>query len=302
MRRAAELGVRTLVVELMSIQPESSRTESQRILRPQILAITNVRFDHRDEMGQTKPEIARSLARAIPAGGTVFLPDEEYYPEFERAADKMKARIVRVKKEHAGEVGPPPGISPLFFFEEDLRLALAVSGHLGVRRDVALRGIARAEPDFGSLKIWEAELGTPPTVWLLVSAFAANEPESTGLILARLKEGLSLSDRNLVGILNFRQDRADRTRQWLTALEMGYFHDFSRIFFTGAHVHSLRIRKLSSSTRHFTPLTSESPAAVMDEIVARTSRGAVLVGIGNMGGLGEALVGHWQKIGRPYAP
>jgi len=302
LRRAAELGLRTLVVELMSIQPESSRTESQRILRPQILVITNVRLDHRDEMGQTKPEIARSLARAIPAGGTVFLPDEECYPEFERAADKMKARIVRVKKEHAGEEGPPPGITPLLFFEEDLRLALAVSSHLGVRRDAALRGIALAEPDFGSLKIWEAGMGTPPAPWLLVSAFAANEPESTAFILARLKERLSLPDRNFVGILNFRRDRGDRTRQWLTALEAGYFRDFSRFFFVGAHVHSLRLRKLSASAQHFTPLASESAPAVMNEIVARTNRSAVLVGVGNMGGLGEALVKYWQKIGRPYAP
>ncbi len=302
LRRAAARGVRTLVAELMSIQPESIRTESQRLLRPQILAITNVRLDHCDEMGQTKPEIAQGLARAIPAGGTVFLPDEEYYPEFEIAARRMKAKIVRVKKEHAGEEAPPPGFSPLFFFEQDLRLALAVSGHMGVRRDIALRGIARAEPDFGSLKIWEAELGAPPTPWLLVSAFAANEPESTGVILDRLKEGLPLLNRNFVGILNFRQDRGDRTRQWLTVTEAGYFRDFSRVFFVGAHVHSLRISKLSSSAQQFFPLAFDSPAAVMAEIVARINRSAVLIGIGNMGGLGEALVGYWHKIGRPYAP
>ncbi len=302
LRRAANLGVRTLVVELMSIQPESSRIESQRILRPQILVITNVRLDHRDEMGRTKPEIAQSLAPAIPSGATVFLPDEEYYPKFERAADRMRARIVRVKREWAREAGPPQGLSPLFSFEEDLRLALAVSAHLGVRREATLRGIAEAEPDFGSLKIWEAKLGTPPAPWLLVSAFAANEPESTGLVLAHLKEGLSLSGRKLVGILNFRQDRGDRTWQWVTALETGYFRDFSRLFFVGAHVHSLRLRKLSSLSQLFAPLASKSPTAVMNEIVERTNSSAVLVGIGNMGGLGEALVEHWQKIGRPYAP
>jgi poly-gamma-glutamate synthase PgsB/CapB len=253
-------------------------------------------------MGRTKPEVAQSLARAIPAGARVFLPDEEFYPEFEKAARKMKAKIVRVKKNGTGEWRPSQAISPLFSFEENLRLALAVSGHLRVPREVALRGIAQAKPDFGSLKIWQAELGTPPAPWLLVSAFAANEPESTNLVLSLIKERLLLSDKSLVGILNFRQDRSDRTLQWLSILEQGYFQDFSKLFLIGAHVHALRLKKLSNLLPPSIPLTAKSPAAIMEKVAEGMDGGAVLVGIGNMGGLGAALVENWEKIGRPYAP
>jgi gamma-polyglutamate synthase len=301
LERGAELGVEALVTELMSFRPESSLVESQRILRPQILVITNVRLDHREEMGWTKPEIAQSLASAIPAGAAVFLPDEEFYPEFEEAAAKMKAKIIRVKKSGAGEGGLPRGVSPLLSFEENIRLALAVSGHVGVQREVAFSGILKAEPDFGSLRIWEAELGAPPAHWLFVSAFAANEPESTACVLDRLKDELPLSGRTLVGILNFREDRGDRTMQWLRAMERGYFRDFSRLFAVGGHVHTLKVRKGLSSRPPLIPLAAKSPAAIMQEVVADIRCGAVLVGMGNMGGLGEALVANWEKIGRPHA-
>jgi len=302
LKRGASLGVQALVTELMSIQPESSFVESRRILRPHILVITNVRLDHREQMGLTKPEIARSLASAILPQATVFVPDEEFYPEFQSAADKVKAKIIRVKRNDTGEWGEPGGISAFFYFEENLRLALAVSKHLGVPKEAALQGIAKAEPDFGSLRIWEAELGTPPAPWLLVSAFAANDPESTGLILARIKNGLSLPGQRLVGILNFRQDRGDRTLQWINALEQGYFSGFHKLFFIGAHVHALRMKGGSNLLPAFTPITAKSPAAIMENIGQEVDGGAILVGIGNMGGLGAPLVEHWEKIGRPYEP
>lgn len=302
LKRGASLGVQALVVELMSIQPESSFVESRRILLPHLLVITNVRVDHREEMGVTKPDVAKSLASAIPAEATVFLPDEEFYPEFESAARKVNAKIVRVKKNETGEWERPEGLSSLLNFEENLRLALAVSEHLGIDRNVALRGIAKAEPDFGSLKIWEAELGTPPAPWLLVSAFAANDPESTSLILTRIKDRLSLPGRKLVGILNFRQDRGDRTMQWINALEEGYFSSFHKLFFMGAHARALRMRKRSNLLPAIAPIVANSPAAIMEKVAGEIDGDAVLVGIGNMGGLGADIVHYWKKIGRPYAP
>jgi poly-gamma-glutamate synthase PgsB/CapB len=301
LKKGASLGVGAIVTELMSIRPEAGQVESRRILRPGILVITNVRVDHREEMGWTKSEVAQSLASAIPEGATVFLPDEELYPEFERAAAKLKSRIVLVKKRESGERGESQALSSILFFEENLRLALAVSRHLGISDEVARRGLAKAQPDFGSLKIWAAELGTPPVSWLLVSAFAANDPESTSLVLARIRDELSVPGRKLIGVLNFRQDRGDRTRQWINAVEQAYFRDFSRLFFIGAHLRALRTKRKFNPPPVLTPLTATSPAAIMEEI-SQEADGAMLVGMGNMGGLGAALVEHWEKIGRPYEP
>ena len=287
--KAANLGVRAMVTEMMSIQPECLAVESRRLLLPQYLVVTNVRLDHREEMGQSKAEIARSLSAAIQSGTTVFVPESECYPEFELAAGRVGAKITLVNTA-AGS-----------FIAEDSRLAAAVASHLGVSAAVALRGISAAAEDFGGLKAWEAELGVPPATWILVSAFAANEPESSRLIIAHFQKKLTPNGRPLVGILNFRSDRGDRTRQWLEAHGQGFFSGFRSVYVVGAHIHSLNIRRRTGRPPSFTPLPDRTASAIMGKIAAAEAASSLLIGFGNIGGIGEALVEHWQRIGRPYA-
>ena len=289
-QKAANLGVRAMVTEMMSIQPECLAVESRRLLQPQYLVVTNVRLDHREEMGQSKAEIARSLSAAIQSGTTVFVPESECDPEFEVAAGRVGAKIIALENTAAGS-----------FFDENSRLAAAVASHLGVSATVALRGISAAADDFGSLKAWEAELGVPPATWTLVSAFAANEPESSRLILAHLEKKLTPNGRPLVGILNFRADRGDRTRQWLDAYGRGFFSGFRSVYVVGAHIHSLNIRRRTGRPPSFTPLPDRTPSAIMERIASAEGASPLLIGLGNIGGIGEALVEHWQRIGRPHA-
>ena len=295
LKEAANRGVRAVVAEMMSIQPECLAVESGRLLQPHFVVVTNARLDHREEMGQTKREIARSLSSAIRPGTTVFIPGSELYPEFEAAADHVGAKIIALENTAAGS-----------FFDEDSRLAAVVASHLGVADAAALRGISAAAADFGSLRAWEAGLGVPPMTWTLVSAFAANEPESSRLILTHLQNTLITNGRPLVGILNFRADRGDRTRQWLDAYRQDFFSDFRSLYGVGAHVHSLSLRSLSLRRKSgrlpcLTLLPDRTPSAIMEKLAFREAGGPVLIGLGNIGGLGEALVEHWQKIGRPHA-
>jgi poly-gamma-glutamate synthase PgsB/CapB len=287
-KKAAALGVRAMVTEMMSIQPECLDVESRCLLQPQFLVVTNVRMDHREEMGRTNAEIARSLSTAIWTGTTVFLP--ERYPEFEVAAGRVGAKIITVENKGAGS-----------FFDEDVRLAAAVASHLGVSDAVARQGISAAAADFGSLKAWEAELGIPRVTWTLVSAFAANEPESSRLILAHVQNKLAPNGRPLVGILNFRADRGDRTRQWLDAHGQGFFSGFRSVYVVGAHIHSPKVRRATGRAPSFTLLPDRTPSAIMEKIAAKECAAPVLIGLGNIGGIGGALVEHWQKIGRPHA-
>jgi poly-gamma-glutamate synthase PgsB/CapB len=301
LKKAADLGVQALVTELMNIHPERGSAESRRILQPNILVITNVRLDHREEMGRTKRQAAASLAAVIPPGATVFVPETEFYPEFERAAGRVQSNIVRVATSRKGDVQTP--YSPLFSvgFPGDADLVLAVARHLGLPEQTARRGMAKARPDFGSLKVWEAPLGRSAGPWLLVNAFAANEPESTGLVLERLQEGLPLSGRPFLGILNFRADRGDRTRQWVEAIDRKFFSGFQKIYLIGAHIHALEFKKRAKGSPRLIPLGGRSAPAIMDHIAAGESEAGVLVGMGNVGGLGAALVEHWEAIGRTYA-
>lgn len=290
LKAAVEAGSRALVTELMSIRPESLMVESRRLLRPRFLVVTNVRLDHREEMGWTKPEIAQSLASAIPPEAVVVVPGDEGYPDLERAAASVRAKIVRV-----------PRTEPCSFFDEDRALAEAVAGHFGVPSGTALRGFAGTRPDFGGLQAWEAELGSSPAPWILISAFAANEPESSGYVLAQFQEKIAREGRPLVGLLNFRSDRGDRTLQWLEAEERGFFAGFRSVYVVGAHVHSSAIRKRRGGHRAFTPLSERSASELTKKIVSLEGTASVLIGLGNMGGMGAALVEHWRDIGRIHA-
>jgi len=290
LRKAANLGVRVMVTEMMSIHPECLAVESGRLIQPQYLVITNARLDHREEMGHTKSEIARSLGVAILPGTQVFVPESERYPELEAVAGRVGAKIIAPETGGAGS-----------FLDQDSCLAAAVASHLGVSEAVARQGSLGAAPDFGSLKVWEATLGVPPTNWTLVSAFAANEPESSRLVIAYLREKLFLNGRPLIGLVNFRADRGDRTRQWLEAHAQGFFSRFQRVYVVGAHIHSLDIRRRTSRVPSLTPLPDRIPSVIMEKIAAGEHGAPVFIGLGNIGGVGEALVEHWQTIGKPHA-
>jgi poly-gamma-glutamate synthase PgsB/CapB len=288
-REASGLGVRAVVAEMMSIRPECLAVESRWLLRPQWLVITNARPDHREEMGRTKPEIAKSLSSAIRPGMTVLVPESERCPEFEAAAGRVGAKIITVE-DRATES----------FLEEDRCLAAAVASTLGVPGAVARQGISAAAADFGSLRAWEAELGFSRATWTLMSAFAANEPDSSRLVLAYLRRKLDLTGQPLVGILNFRSDRGDRTRQWLDSHRQGFFSGFRSVYVVGAHVHSPALRRWAGPPA-LIPLPDRTPQSIMERIAALEGAAAWLIGFGNIGGIGAALVEHWQIIGRPRA-
>lgn len=301
LKLASKLKAQAFVAEMMSIQPECSFVESRQLLAPQILVITNVRLDHLDLMGSTKEEIAQSLSASIPPQGKVFVPQEEYFSVFEEAAQKIKAKIIPVKRPSDED---SLALKAAFAdeFEENVRLALAVTQFLGIKKEVVFRGMAKARPDFGSLKIFVTPVGLTPCPWYLVSAFAANDPESTARVLSKLKERISFAGKRIIGILNFREDRGDRTGQWIKAFEDGFFHDFQRLVFIGAHSQAIcRKKKFKFSPQiEVSAISAKNPKKIMERLSAMEREEVILIGMGNMGGLGRALLEYWEEIGKPY--
>ena len=292
-RLAHEWRAGALVVEMMSIRPETMGIESRKLLQPRLLAITNVRLDHLDDMGRTKEEIAASLAAAIPSQGTVLLPEEEFYPVFQRTADERGTRIMKVPRLSDAQAG--------LEFPENICLALALTEILNIPKETAFRGMAKARPDFGGLRVWKASPEPLKDDWYLASAFAANEPESTAKVLAMIRERCPRFPRKMIALLNLREDRGDRTRQWLEALQAGFFDAFDELIFIGDHARALARKKLSgpSSKTKMSAWPSRRPDKIMDRIFAAEGESRGIVGLGNMGGLGSELVDYWSRIGAP---
>jgi poly-gamma-glutamate synthase PgsB/CapB len=304
---AARTGADAVVAEMMSIRPENLRAESTAIFRPGILAVTNVRLDHLDDMGGTKDAIATSLAAAVPAGGTTFVLEEEVYPAFVEAAKARGGTLIKVPKGDGALAGAETGAGE---FPENARLAAAIASSLGIAPNVIAAGIAAARSDYGALRLWKAREAASSRALYLASVFAANEPESSAQAVEALRRRHPGLPEKTVALLNLRADRGDRTGQWLRALEDGFFARFERLVFVGDHARALGRRKWERrlgrpespgaglTGRPFvSAVPGRDPARIMAALGGLVAGDALVVGLGNIGGAGEALVEHWARIG-----
>ncbi len=295
---AASTGAGVLVAEMMSIGAECLAAESERILRPQTLAVTNVRLDHLDEMGGAKDEIARTMAAAIPRRADVFVPAEELQPAFEEAAARQGSRVhavAKAREEPEAELGLPLGE-----FEPNRRLARAVLGSMGIDDRTIGRGFAAAVPDAGSLRIWRGTFGVPPRPAVCVSLFAANEPESSAAALLEAGRLIPIAGRPLVGLLSLREDRGDRTLQWVRAAGEGFFRGFSSVFLLGpparAAMRKIRRHPYPGSSI-FDLVEGRSAEDVMSRVLSSAPDAPVVVGLGNFVGPGAELARYWEGRG-----
>jgi poly-gamma-glutamate synthase PgsB/CapB len=293
LKKASQTGVHAVVLEMMSIRPESLYMETIQMMKPHILVITNVRADHVDEIGKSKEEIARCFASAIPEKSTVFIPKEEFYPVFQRKAEKAGTKLLLV----------PPGLSkniPACEFEQNFRLALAVVEFLGKDRDKAYRAAVQAAPDFGGLKIWKAKKDSSVTGWYFVSIFAANDPETTKDVLAKLGKRNLFKGKKRIGLLNMRKDRGGRTMQWFDALQEDEAFTFDRLVFVGEHALAMKDKLQRRIKPEITALKGKKPEDLIAQIASLEKDEAVVFGMGNMGGAGRSLVDYWEMTGNRY--
>jgi hypothetical protein len=197
-----------------------------------------------------------------------------------------------------GETAARPGDD--LEFPENRILAAAAAEMLGVPRDRAEAGMNAAVPDFGALRVWRLNRGSAGPYHCAVSAFAANEPESTRRVLDRLAEIRPGLPERRIGILNLRRDREDRTRQWLEAAGAGFFDGFAGILVVGHPAAPVagRLRRCGPPDRFVLGMAGRDPVRIMAAAEARAgSLAAVFIGLGNIAGAGAALIDLWDRAG-----
>jgi len=300
-RKAASDSVQVLIVELMSFSPESLYAESRRMIKPHIMIITNVRRDHIAQAGKTKREISENLARSINDFSTVFIPEEECFPSFKHWAAKRKAKLVKVGTFNSSIEKSFLKKIPNSEFVQNIRLVLEVCDFLDIRREVSYSGIMKVLPDIGSLKFWKAEFTLPKRKWDLVSAFSANDIESTRNVVDKLIKSKNIKNKRWIGLFNIRKDRGDRTYQWMSAFQNNLFPEFQKIIFLGGQAELLkkRIRK-KNKKQEYESLRNKNAKKIMASILEKEKKNCVLVGLGNIKGIGLDLLDHWDTIGIRY--
>ncbi len=206
LRAAAGQKAQVLAAECMAVDPALQKLTQRQMLRADIGVITNVRPDHPQEMGGTLEAVCDALSGTIPEGGRLFTAERALFDRLAQNARAHRAAILQCL--------PAPKEEAEFKkidFPENVALALAVCGALGVDRETALCGMRtlyRRDPYALSYHLL-------PGGALFVNAMAANDITSTGTILADALGREDAGLKRLTLVLNNRADRASRTGQMI---------------------------------------------------------------------------------------
>jgi gamma-polyglutamate synthase len=294
LRRAEQDNAEVAVVECMALQPFLQWVSTARIVRPTHGVITNIREDHLDVMGPNLSGVALALVGTVPLGGLVFTAERRFRALLEYASRERHSELLVIRPELADERVSSRDLRRFRYIEhaENVQLALGVCEAIGVSRDIALRGMQSARPDPGALTIEYVRVDGVPLVF--VNGFAANDPESTGQVW---ELALDRTDRQgkRVALINCRSDRADRSEQLGRAAASWTRADSYLIVGSGRHFFLNAATKAGVPEASLTSSRSNSAADLAREISSLAGSGGVVVGLGNIGGIGLELISNLRE-------
>jgi poly-gamma-glutamate synthase PgsB/CapB len=288
--RARREGAHALVVECMALRPDLQRLSESWLVRSTVGVITNVRPDHLDVMGPTVDDVAIALSGTVPASGAVFTSELERVGPIEATAAEQGVDLYKVNAEEW-----PANIVTGFGYVEhkdNVALALAVCEHLGVPRDVAFPGMRAATPDPGALTIQNVLFEGKEIDF--VNAFAANDREST-LTIWRTLDPIQDPGSTVIAIVSMRADRPDRAFQFGEIIAEDL--DADHFILAGDLTHPVRSTALHRglSSEKIVDMGGREPEEIFDKIVELTDERSIVVGVGNIGGMGARLVSLFRE-------
>lgn len=283
---AAERKVQAIVLECMAVEPQYQNITETKMVHATIGIITNVRLDHVEVMGYSLPEIANALSNTIPAGQHLFTSEVETFQQLKKAAEKKKTVIHRSDANKITDCD----MNGFDYLEhkDNVALALDVCRHLGINKETALKGMYKGIPDAGVLNIHKIVFQDKKINFY--NAFAANDPQSTLMILNRLGNEKRLTGTKII-ILNTRPDRIDRAKQLSEMTGKYLSHILDYLILTGNPTDMVESLSISNGVRRnkIINLGMTAPDNVFDAVLSCTENVSSVIAIGNMGGMGANI-------------
>lgn len=274
-------GAEVLILECMAVKPELQHICENKILDSDIGVITNVREDHLDEMGKTLDEIAESLSNTVPKNGAFFTSDKKYFEFFKRKAEEKnsKAFINEKEKEEYWEID----------FANNVALAVEVCKYMGIDEEKALKGMRDYHKDPGCLKTLAYKNEKGHEVFF-VNAMAANDPNSTDIILERISKRPYWKNKRYL-LVNNRGDRVSRWEQYIKFVK-SVEDKFDKIVVSGENRELFKkyLLKNRVDENKIEILQNEK---YFDEI----EDGILIFAVGNICGHGKKLVDYLENKG-----
>ncbi len=209
--KAVKYGANALACECMAVRPEYQNAYQNSIIKANVTVIVNVLEDHLEEMGPTTKQVAEAFALTIPYNGTVVVPDCEFTELFRAVAEERGSQVYVTDENEISDEYLDKFDYRLF--KQNCAMALTTARALGIPDEVSFKGMLKAPPDPGALRFYELNSKDKP--FLLVNAFAANEPTSSLEIWNIAKEEYPELAKNPIIVMNCRPDRVARTQQFI---------------------------------------------------------------------------------------
>ena len=294
-------GIEALVIECMAVRPLYQQYAEDHLVRSDITIITNVREDHQEEMGESLEQIADSMSTTIPRGGVLITAEERPY---------LRERLGRNAAARASELiyADPASVDPgemagfdYLQFRENVAIGVAVARIMGISREAALRGMWKAVPDIGAVRLRRVSVGSKEALW--VPLFAANDRESVVLMFDQLAPQLR-PGVTVIAILNNRRDRGRRVELFARIIAEDLATRVDQVITFGAYEHQVtdQMVELGFPRERVTNL-GETVQPSLEEILAViegliSGREAVLVGMVNIHtAQAELLMEHFNHLG-----
>jgi gamma-polyglutamate synthase len=267
-RRAAQLGADTIVVECMAIRPEFVFASERHLVEATTTIITNTRADHLEDIGESSEASAQALAWSICANGQLVVSAEAASPSL---LARAKARGTAVT------IVDTAGLTPI---DTDRALALAVATAHGVPAAIAKPAMDAAAPDPGSFRERTLDIEGKPVRF--ANAFACNDVDSLKLLWPTV----ATTERPVV-LLNARRDRPLRTQRFLAFLAAQV--PMPLLFIVGDPLAARLALRAGFGPEAVRPLRANLPDRALRELAASAPSGGVIWGVGNYQGFGAHL-------------
>ena len=298
-RLAARQRVDALVIECMALHPTLQSLCELKLVQSTHGVITNARADHLDVMGPTADDVADALASTVPVRGKLFTAERKYLEKLQLAADDRGSTVEAVD-EPALTAVTAEELEQFSYVAhaENVALALSVCAEFGVERDTALRGMWKATPDPGVMRVLHVNRDRRRVAF--VNGFAANDPESTGYIWNMMVDRHAHCQTR-IAVINCRTDRRHRSVQLAEAIGDWKQADHYLLIGTGTEVFQRVALERGLNALAMTSLEGACPATIAEEIVQRSGESAVVMGMGNTAGPGLKLVDELTALGSQQA-
>lgn len=287
-RKAVSYNAKALVIECMALQPYLQALSERKLVRATHAVITNARADHLEVMGPTETDVAWALAGIIPFGKLLFTAEQRHKNIFEFVTKQRNTQIIPITDQHIQDISKED-LAGFSYLEhaENVAIALSVCKELGVDRKTALSGMWKEAPDPGAMVVYEIDFFGRHIIF--INGFAANDPESSERIWnMALDKYPDVQTR--IAIFNCRADRPERSLQLGQASAKWRPADRLLLIGSGTYIFARAASKAGLDPRLLYFAEELEEDEIFEAVVALAGSSTLVMGLGNIGGLGLELV------------